>query len=71
MFICKYCEEEFRDSKELKKHMRICDCNPDNQTVYRCRCGETFMSKDEYKKHLRSCQQNDNQDRYDDLDDEF
>lgn len=69
MFICKYCDEEFSSAKELKKHEKVCECNPENEEVFRCRCGRTFRSKDEYKKHLRSC--NTNPDKYDDLDDEF
>ena len=66
MFICRYCEEEFNSSKELKNHEKVCDCNPVNTRVelFRCKhCRKTFYSKDELKRH-RCTRQSDEE--YDD-----
>ena len=57
MFYCRYCDEEFKDAKTLKKHEKVCDLNPINdQQTYRCNyCHKTFTSKDSLKAHLRNC----------------
>jgi len=62
MFICKYCEEEFNNAKELKQHEKCCDCNPTNNSHenYVCRnCCKSFSTKDELVKHMRNCNSND------------
>ena len=56
MFYCKYCDEEFKDAKALKKHEKICDMNPANERIYKCDyCHKTFPNKDSLKGHLKIC----------------
>lgn len=54
---CRYCEEEFSNSKDLKKHEKNCDCNPANESKkYVCRnCKKSFSNKEDLKKHLSYC----------------
>ena len=59
MFYCKYCDEEFRDAKDLKKHERNCEMNPANErssSKFRCNyCHATFRDKDALKAHIKHC----------------
>ena len=59
MFYCKYCDEEFKDAKALKKHERVCEMNPSNErsnNKFRCNyCHATFKDKDALRAHIKHC----------------
>ena len=58
MVYCRFCDEECRDAKELKKHKKNCDMNPANsrQGAFRCNyCHKAFPNKDALRTHLKSC----------------
>lgn len=60
MYYCKWCDEEFRDNKELKRHEKECDLNPSNtRNKFVCNyCHQSFSNKEALKKHINKCSYN-------------